>query len=75
MPTPTNPKDKRYSVSLAFGEWDLIVCAMARVANYCDPASDLFKGRSSHEIAAQFTRNNCNRIIAKIRAEIPEIAK
>lgn len=74
MPTPTTPQDKRYAVSLAFGEWDLVAKSMEQVAAALDP-SGYAELNSPQKIAHRFTRASCNRIAAKIRAEIPELAK
>jgi hypothetical protein len=73
MPTPSDPKDKRHAVSLAFGEWDLIVRALVETASACSSHITKDDTTPSTRTAFKFTRDSANRIVAKIRAEIPEL--
>lgn len=74
MPTPSNPQDKRYAVALSFGEWDLVTHALTQIAVALNP--DVYAGHNSaQKIAHRVTLRACNRIAAKIKAEIPELAK
>lgn len=73
MPTPTAPQDKRYAISFSFDEWDLIECAMERIAHWC--VSNSTDTTAGTIIMRKFGARACNRIVAKIRAEIPGIGK